>query len=104
MNTVTLRTLIRKLGDLWLEARCGCGCVTQFPRRYLEHQGLTWVMVGDWAAELACVHCGAAEPEVLVWNGVIDTGYGSGKPERTVLLERGGGDLMEPSDPLPGFR
>ena len=104
MNTVTLRTLIRKLGEFWLEARCECGCVTQYPRRYLEHSGLAHVAIGDWAAELTCVHCGGAEPEVLVWNGVIDTGYGSAKPERTVLLERGGGDLMEPSDPLPGFR
>ena len=91
MTPVGLRTLIGKLGDLWLEARCGCGCVTQFPRRYLEHEGLAWVLIVDWAADLTCVHCGAAEPEVLTWNGVIDTGYGSAKPERTVLLLAGEG-------------
>jgi hypothetical protein len=60
--------------------------VAQFPCRYLEHEGLGHVAIGDWATELACSHCGGSEPEVLVWNGVIDTGYGSGKPERRVLL------------------
>jgi hypothetical protein len=87
MRAVTLATPIRDLGDLWLEARCVCGCVTQFPRRYLEHEGLGHITVGDWADGLARGHCGGSEPEVLVWNGVIDTGYGSQKPERTVLLK-----------------
>jgi hypothetical protein len=50
-------------------------------------EGLGHVAVGDWAAELACSNCGGAEPEVLLWNGVIDTGYGSAKPERAVLLK-----------------
>ncbi|MBV9530624.1 MAG: hypothetical protein JO283_06065 [Bradyrhizobium sp.] len=91
MSPVGLDTLIRKLGDLWIEARCPCGCVTQYPRRYLEHEGLAWVSVGDWAAELVCTSCGGAEPEVLLWNGEIDTGYSSQKPERVVLLLAGQG-------------
>jgi hypothetical protein len=74
------------LGNLSLETRCVCGCVAQFPRRYLEHEGLGHVAIGDWAAELTCSNCGGAEPDILVWNGVTDTGYGSEKPERKVLL------------------
>jgi hypothetical protein len=29
LNTVKLHTRIRVRGELWLEARCVCGCVTQ---------------------------------------------------------------------------
>ena len=31
------------------------------------------------------------ELESLMWNGVLDLGYGSHKPERTVLLQSGEG-------------
>jgi len=64
---------------------------TQYSGRYLEHEGLSHVLISDWVTELACTHCGGAAPEILTWNGVIDTGYGSDRPERTVLLRSGQG-------------
>jgi hypothetical protein len=83
---VTLRTRIRELGGLWLEARCECGFITQYPGRYLEHEGLGHVAIGDWATELACAGCGVAGPEVSLWNGLVDSQHALVKPERRVLL------------------